>query len=444
MAARAAAAPTATGVAKPTSRVRWTMAAWLLLPVTFVMSLDRTAMTVAAPAVQKAHDFSISEMSFILTAFFWAYALFQVGGGWLAQRFGPRRTLALAGVWWSVFTFVTPYGSVFLVFVILRILLGLGQAADWPSSVLTLSRWFPKSEQSRGNSLLLAGLYAGNFIGTPLVAWIVAGLGWQWPFHIFAVVGLVLAVAWWWYVRDEPREHPRASAAEVEHIESGRDDGGPKAQLSWHAFIRSVQFWAVGLEYAFLLLIQGFFVTWLPTYLVQARGISLTGMGIWGSLPWAAMIICVFGSATVCDRLRLTWRIRVRIAMAGYFLAAALLVGGALAPGTVLTMTLLSLALGAVGVVQVQVWAACQDLGGQYAGTVSGWTNLCGNLTGAAGPLFTGLLVGIGGNWALALIIMAAAGILGAVCWLFVHPERPLQPPAGTGSPAEPRTQSAS
>lgn len=435
-AADPAGAPTATGAPEPRSRVRWTMAAWLLLPVTFVMSLDRTAMTVAAPAVQKAHDFSLTEMSVILTAFAWAYALFQVTGGWLAQRFGPRRTLALAGVWWSVFTFVTPYGSVFLVFVVLRILLGLGQAADWPSSVLTLGRWFPKSEQSRGNSLLLAGLYAGNFIGTPLVAWIVASLGWAWPFHIFAVAGFLLAVTWWWYVRDEPRQHPRASAAEIAHIEYGREDGGSGGagesgeRLSWRAFIRSVQFWAVGLEYAFLLLIQGFFVTWLPTYLVQARGISLTGMGMWGSLPWAAMIIAVFGSSVVCDRLRLTWRIRVRAAITCYFLAAGLLIGGALVPGTVATMALLSLALGAVGVVQVQVWAACQDLGGQYAGTVSGWTNLCGNLTGAAGPLFTGLLVGIGGNWALALIVMAVAGILGAVCWLFVHPERPLQAPA--------------
>lgn len=413
------------------SRVRWMMAGGLLLPVTFVMSLDRTAMTVAAPAVQDAHGFSLVQMSVIITAFAWAYALFQVPGGALAQRFGPRKVLALAGAWWSIFTFLTPYGAVFLGFVVLRVLLGMGQAADWPSSVLTLQRWFPKSEQSRGNSLLLAGLYLGNVIGTPLVAWIVAGMGWQWAFHIFAALGLLLSAAWWWYVRDEPRDHRGANPAEVAHIEAERGDPAEKrVKLSWRAFARSGQFWAVGIEYAFLLLIQGFYVTWLPTYLVQARDMSLKEMGIAGSLPWVAMIVCVFGTSAVNDRLLRTWRARVRVAVSGYLVSASFLVLGAVVHGTVLTMALLCVSLGAVGVVQVQVWAACQDLGGKYAGTVSGWTNLWGNLTGAAGPLFTGVLVGIGGNWGIALVVLAIAGFLGGLTWFFVHPERPLQAPA--------------
>ncbi|GAA1993331.1 MFS transporter [Amycolatopsis minnesotensis] len=415
-------------------RLRWLIAGGLLLPVTFVMSMDRAAMTVAAPVIQKEYGFSVTEMSVILTSFWWAYALFQVPGGLLAKRFGPRRVLALAGIWWSVFTFLTPYGVVFLGFVVIRILLGLGQAADWPTSVYTLQRWFPRREQSRANSLLLCGLYLGNVIGSPLVVWIIDSFGWEDSFHVFAVVGLVLALLWWWVVRDEPSSHPNASGAEVRHIESDRQRTEAEVALPWRAFARSGQFWAIGAQYACLLLIQGFFATWLPTYLVDARGLSLREMGFLGSLPWVAMIAGVFGMGALNDRVFRRWRGRVRIASAGYLLAAAFLVLGALSTSVPVLITCLCLSLGAVGVVQVHVWAACQDLGGGYSATVTGWTNLWGNLMSAAGPLCTGILVGIGGNWVLAMGILAISGLLGVVCWFFVHPERPLRAPELTSS----------
>jgi ACS family glucarate transporter-like MFS transporter len=405
------------------------ISAGLLLPVTFVMSMDRAAMTAAAPVIQHELGFSVTQMSVILTAFWWAYALFQVPGGLVTRRFGPRRTLAVAGLWWSVFTFVTPYGVVFLGFVVIRAVLGIGQAADWPASVFTLHRWFPHGEQSRANSLLLCGLYLGNVVGTPLVVWIMTSFGWHQVFHIFALVGAVLAVLWWWQVRDEPRQHPRISAAEVDYIESGRvvDEVERAAVLPWRTFFGSSQFWAIGAQYACLLLIQGFFATWLPTYLVEARGLSLKQMGWLGALPWVAMLVGVFGIGALNDRLVRRWPGRVRLAAAGYLSAAVFLVLGALTPSVPLMMLCLCLSLGSVGMVQVQVWAACQDLGGEHSATVTGWTNLCGNLMSAAGPLFTGILVGIGGDWLLALMILAVAGVLGGGCWFFVHPERPLR-----------------
>ena len=415
--------------ATPTGGARWMISAGLLLPVTFVMSMDRAAMTAAAPVIQRELGFSVTQMSVILTAFWWAYALFQVPGGLVTRRFGPRKTLALAGLWWSVFTFVTPYGVVFLGFVLIRAVLGVGQAADWPASVYTLHRWFPKREQSRANSLLLCGLYMGNVVGTPLVVWIMTTFGWHQVFHVFAVLGAVLAGLWWWLARDEPRGHPRISADEVAYIEAGRpgDDVDGKASLPWRAFFGSRQFWAIGAQYACLLLIQSFFLTWLPTYLVEARGLSLKQMGWLGSLPWIAMLIGVFGVGALNDRLVRGWPARIRLAAAGYLVAAACLVLGALTASIPLMMVFLCLSLGSVGMVQVQVWAACQDLGREHTATVTGWTNLCGNLMNAAGPLFTGILVGIGGNWLLALAILAVAGMLGAGCWFFVHPERPLR-----------------
>lgn len=413
---------------KPTS-VRWWIAGGLILPITFVMSLDRTAMTVSAPVIQKEFGFNLTEMSIILTAFTWAYALFQVPGGMLARKYGPRKCLAFAGIWWSVFTFLTPYGTVFLGFVIIRILLGVGQAADWPTSVIALQRWFPYRERSRANSLLLAGLYLGSFIGSPIVVWVIENWGWHSSFRIFAVIGALLSVVWYWQVRDDLADHPRANAAEAQLASADGSDvqrTGPVRRLSARAFLGSGQFWACGLQYALIVLIQSFFTTWLPTYLVQARGLSLSKMGILGALPWGAMIVAVFGTGVLNDRFFTSWVVRKWLAVSGFFVAAAALTAGALVQSIPLTMVLLCISLGAVGEVQVQVWAACQDLGGIHSATLTGFTNLCGNLAAAAGPIFTALLVGIGGNWALALVVMAIAGVLGTVCWLFVHPERPL------------------
>jgi ACS family glucarate transporter-like MFS transporter len=235
-------------------------------------------------------------------------------------------------------------------------------------------------------------------------------------------------VLWYLVVRDDPAKLRGINNAEVALIraDAGPEEDVPDRRLGARAFLKSGQFWAIGLQYGLLILIQSFFTTWLPTYLVQARGMTFSSMGFLGALPWGAMIIAVFGTGLLNDRVAVSWRARKWLAVGGFFVAAVALTIGALTPSNGWMIAWMCLSLGAVGVVQVQVWAGCQDLGGRYAPTVTGFTNLCGNLTAAFGPIFTSLLVGIGGNWGLALVIMSVAGVLGTICWMFVHPERPL------------------
>lgn len=401
----------------------------LILPITFVMSLDRTAMTVAAPLVQKSYGFDLNQMAYILSAFTIAYAACQVFGAMLVDRFGARWVLTVAGLWWSICTFLTPFGGVFAGFIVIRFLLGIGQAADWPASVRVLHSWFPRSERSRGNSLLLIGLYLGAFVGTPIVAWIAQTWGWQSPFHTFAAIGAGLALLWWVIARDAPSQHRGVTSRELALINAGQEDVGQirREKLRFTDFVGSVQFWAMGIGYAMLIMIQAFFVVWLPTYLVQARGMSFMSMGFLAALPWGAMMLTVFVASVLNDRLFVTWSQRTKVAIGGFIVAAAALAVGALTPDNAWMLVLLCVSLGAVGVVQVQVWAGCQDLGGERSATVSGFTNLCGNAAAAFGPIFTAFLVGLGKNWVTALVVMALAGLLGIVCWLFIQPDRPLQ-----------------
>lgn len=260
---------------------RWVMVLLLIGPITFVMSLDRTAMVVAAPVIQREFHFTLVQMSFLLTAFSWTYAALQVPAGWLAERIGPRRSLFAANALWSVFTAATPLGFSFLSFSAIRFALGIGQSADWPSSVLAIKRWFPTHERAKANSVLLGALYLGPIVAAPLTTWVMLTFGWPVAFYAFGAVGILLGLGWLWGFRDRPERHPMVSAAEAAHIAAGQ--GGDPASSAPGAFVRclgSGQFWAIGVEYFFLVLIQSFYTTWLPTYLVISRHLSLKAMGI--------------------------------------------------------------------------------------------------------------------------------------------------------------------
>jgi ACS family glucarate transporter-like MFS transporter len=189
--------------------LRWSLVIFLIAHITFVMSLDRTAIAVAAPTIQHEYGFSLFEMSLILTSFSWTYALLQVPGGWLAERYGPRRTLFWANTLWSVLTAATPLGFNLGSFMGLRALLGVGQAADWPSTIVAIRRWFPLSERGKGNSVLLGGLYLGPIAAAPITTWVMLSFGWRWAFYAYGLLGIGLGFDWWACFRDLQAEHNR-------------------------------------------------------------------------------------------------------------------------------------------------------------------------------------------------------------------------------------------
>jgi ACS family glucarate transporter-like MFS transporter len=425
-----------TGAEAAPGMVRWWMAGLLLGPITFVMSLDRTAIVIAAPTIQAEYHFTLVQMSYLLTSFSWTYALLQVPSGWLAERFGPRKMLYWANMLWSLLTALTPAGSGFASFVVLRSLLGAGQSADWPSSVLALKRWFPRAERAKANSILLGGLYLGPIAAAPITTLVIMHFGWRWAFYGFGLVGVLIGFAWWFGFRDDPAKHPMVQAAEARLIAVGQaEESSQPARGAFLVGLRSVQFWAVGLQYFFLVMIQSFYTTWLPTYLVRERNFSLASMGIYASLPWVALFVMVFVTGAFSDTiLRYTgsvWMARVPVAIAGFAVSALALIAATRTPQIWLMMVLLCVSLGAIGLTQVSIWSATQDLGRSSTGVVAGWTNFWGNAAGVVGPVLTAYLVEWTGSWAGALLGIALSGFAGAVLWLFVHPERPVAALAG-------------
>ncbi|MDA8205772.1 MAG: MFS transporter [Thermaerobacter sp.] len=424
----------------PRGRVRWLLMALIIFPLTFVMSLDRTNIAVSAPTIAKHFHFTVVQMGLILSSFAWTYALFQIPGGILTERLGSRRMLSFADIWWSIWTALTAVGFSVASFVGIRGLLGIGQATDWSASVNSIKRWFPSRERARANSILLGGLYLGPIIGTPLTVAIVEGLGWQWSFYIYGAAGLVMGTLWWVFYRDKPQEHPAVSPDELHYIESGYDATSTPDVARWRdwkLFIANYRFWAFGLQYFFLIFVQSFYTTWLPTYLVKARGFSLTSMGFAASLPWVALFTMVFVTGAWQDRVFARTgsktKSRTPFAVMGFILAAVFLIIASRVQVPWLMIVFLMGSLGAVGLVQVSIWPTCTDLGGNMTGSVTGWTNFWGNLSGALGPIITALLVALTNNWASALTVIGLAALVGAGLWLMVHPDRPLEMGATPG-----------
>jgi len=417
-------------------KLRWGIVSMLVAPITFVMTLDRAAMTIAAPTIQKELGLSLVEMSVILTVYFWAYALGQVPAGRLAERHGSRKVLAGTSALWSFMMILTPLGTGFNWLVGCRALLGGAQSADWSSGVLAVKRWFPKSERAKGNSFLLGGLYLGPIVSAPLTAWMILQFGWHSVFYVFGAIGILLGVAWWFGYRDVPAKHPLIGTEEAAYIAAGQTESEVATKGVFLKCLKHPRFWLFGIQYFLLVLIQSFYTTWLPTYLMRARGLSLKSMGFAASLPWIAVFVAVFAAGIVCDKIlkrtQSVWAARVPVAMAGFLVSAVTLCLASFAVNIAAVIGFLCLSFAAVGFVQVVVWSATQDLSRSFTGVMSGWTNLWGAASNVAGPMSVALMVKLTGNWASALVVIALAAGLGTVLWLFVHPEKPLfdAPPA--------------
>ncbi|MFT4438885.1 MFS transporter [Caballeronia sp. 15715] len=432
---------------KRVGNLRWGIVSLLIAPITFVMTLDRAAMTIAAPTIQKELGLSLVEMSVILTIYFWTYALGQVPAGRLAERHGSRKVLFGTSALWSLMMIVTPLGVGFSWLVGCRALLGGAQSADWSSGILAVKRWFPRNERAKGNSFLLGGLYLGPIISAPLTAWMILQFGWHSVFYVFGAIGLILGIAWWFGYRDVPAQHPLVTAEEATYIAAGQSEPEAVAKGVFLKCLRHPRFWLFGIQYFLLVLIQSFYTTWLPTYLMRARGLSLKSMGFAASLPWIAVFVAVFVAGIVCDKIlkrtQSVWAARAPVAMVGFLVSAIALCLASYAVNIAAVVGFLCLSFAAVGFVQVVVWSAAQDLARDFTGVMSGWTNLWGAASNVAGPVSVAFMVRLTGNWGSALVVIALAAGVGTVLWLFVHPERPLfdTPKAPVAVPLEEHVQ---
>jgi sugar phosphate permease len=417
---------------------------WYILGVICLMYLitylDRVNISTAAPVISAEYGFDKVTMGWIFSAFGWSYALFQVPGGWLSDRFGARSVLAAIVTYWSAMTMATAAATGAVSFFIMRFLFGIGEAGAFPGATRAMQLWYTPQERGFVQGITHSASRLGAAIAPPIVVLIITTLGWRWVFYICGAVGFVWAL--WWYLsyRNLPEEHGMVNRAELAHIRGlnaageinqaviEREAASVPLGTLLRTLLRSPNMWAIMCAYFTYVYCLYIFLTWLPSYLVEARGFTLLKVGFLASLPLFAMVIgdTVGGLATdwLLKKTGNAKLARRAVAIVGMLGCVVFIVPAALAEDPYTAVYCLT---GAGFFLECTIgpsWAVPMDTGGKYAGTVSGMMNMAGNIGGALSPLVFGYLAQYV-SWQAPFIVAASLLVLGSCVWAFwLDPDR--------------------
>ena len=400
----------------------------LLLLLTAITYLDRVCISRMGGAIRQDLNLSEIQLGMVYSAFAVAYALFEIPGGWLADRYGPRWMLARIVFWWSLMTAVTGLATGFLSLILIRLLFGMGEAGAFPGISRVYSRWLPGMARGRGFGLVLfSGTMAGAL--TPaLVDGLSHHMNGRWVFAACAAPGCVWVAVWAWYFRDHPEQHRGTNEAERRLL---HQPAAPATEqgFPWRALISSRNAVVLGLMYFGVLYGWYFYLTWFSQLVDGAR------LGSDAARPWLIGVPCaglgcgVFLGGYVTDWLVARTglkRARQWPGLVGLPLAALLLVLSRSRGLDLNSVWLIGAAAFCSALCVPAAWAVCLDIGRRHAGVVSGSMNMCGNLGGVAIPIVAGYQKATTGTWDTALLSMAGAYVMAAVCWIFIDAERPV------------------
>jgi MFS transporter, ACS family, glucarate transporter len=423
-------APAPPPTERPRAGLPPTRARHVLLGLTTLLAvityLDRVAISSAAPALRSELGLDAVQMGWVFSAFTWAYAVFEIPSGWMGDVMGPRKVLTRIVLWWSAFTALTGVTWNFVSLLGARFLFGMGEAGAFPNTSRSFAKWFPVAERGAAHGWVFMGTRLGGALAPPLVVALMAAIGWRQTFFLFGGIGVIWAWYWWRWFRDEPSQHPQVNEAELAIIEHGLDRTElPKFRWS--------ELWSVN-----LILIYGMYftmgytlyfnLTWLPTYLKDVRGFTLQQAGWLSAIVLFTGGIATYLGGKLTDWLVSRYGVKIGRSMGVVTLpvAAALLIAAANTANPTAAAILLAATLGVADLSVSSCWSICHDIGGRYAGIVTGAMNTFGNIGGALSPLVVGYAVGWWNSWTLPFYITAGIYVFGAICTLLVDPRKRL------------------
>lgn len=404
---------------------RWKVALlmWGAIAINY---FDRTNLSAAAPVIMQEFGFTSTEMGFIMSAFFFSYTLFQIPSGWLADKLGQRIVLSGAVTWWSAATMLIALCQNFTSFILARVFLGIGEAGAYPSNAGVTAKWFPDKERARATVIFDSGNKFGTAFAMPVIVWIMVNYGWKVPFIVSGLIGFVWVALWLKYYTD-PEKSKYANQAEIAYIREGQAKkdglGDTKAPLKWYQLLRYRNIRAMCIGFFMSNYAIYFYITWFPTYLVKAHGMSLVKMGYVAMIPPLIGMTVGFISATIADWLysKGVPKTKVRkINLVGGMLLASSVVFAGFIHSAVGAVALLTLSYCGIACAGPALWTLPGDVAPRnMTSTVGALQNCVSNVGGILGPIVTGWLVSTTGSFVPALLVTGTATLIGAINYAF-------------------------
>jgi sugar phosphate permease len=404
------------------------------MSLAFLSYLDRACISQAAPFIMKDLKLTTIQMGYVFSAFGLTYAALEVPSGWLCDRLGPRNVLTRVVICWSLFTAATGGAWNFVSLFIARLLFGAGESGCFPGLAKSFSTWLPVSERPLAEGLKTGCARWGAAVSPPLVVWLYLAIGWRQTFVVFGLIGFVWAFLFHWWYRDQPRDHSGVNAEEREWIESQTARPMVPKSTALGLFLRSRSAWALAIQWFCHYYGFYFYVTWLPTYLLQARGLNLQKSALLSGLPLLTAGLGTLFAGWLLPRLSLRIgpaKARALVSYVAYLGAAVLLLLFTLVADPVAAMMVMALSSFTVELSTPGMWTSAMDMGGSAVGTLSGGMNTLGQLGASIAPTFIAyVLTATGNNWTLTFYVSATIYAAGALCWLVIDPITPLDRPA--------------
>jgi ACS family D-galactonate transporter-like MFS transporter len=408
------------------TNVRWVPILALVAIGTAINYLDRTVLGIAAPHLTKDLGLTATEMGFVFSAFSWSYAALQIPGGIFLDKFGTRFTYFIAIAFWSLFTGLMGVVNSLTALIGTRIGVGIFEAPCFPANSRILATWFPQHERARANSVYSVGMNFGlGFLSVPLF-YITEQFGWRGLFFIVGGLGLAFSIVWWLLYRN-PNESRTVNRAELDYIEAGGggEYKGQPLDFQWRhiaALMRHRQIIGSSIGQFGGNSTLVFFLTWFPTYLVTARGMTFIKAGKMVALPYIAAAIGVVLGGMVSDMiLKKTGSANMARKLpivSGMLLASTIILANYVpADNNTLVIAIMSLAFFGQGMTNLG-WTVVSDIAPKkLIGLTGGLFNFTTNLAGIITPIVIGATFQATGTFVGPLVYIAAVALLGALAY---------------------------
>jgi MFS family permease len=400
----------------------------LLCLMYFITYVDRVNIATAAPLIGTEFGLSKTELGLVFSAFAYPYAIFQVIGGMVGDKFGARRTLFFCGLVWAAATVLTGFTGGLVTLFLARLMLGFGEGATFPVATRAMQNWTPPGRRGFAQGITHSFARLGNAITPPAVALLIVWTSWRGSFIVLGAISMIWVFAWLWYFRDNPKDHSAITPGDLEKLPPyGGVGDGAKRKTPWKRL--TLRMLPVSITYFCYAWTLWLLLNWLPSFFKEGYQLDLKNSALFASAVFFAGVVGDTAGGVISDRiLKATGDLklaRLSVIIVGMLGAAGCLLGVMLGPKD---LTIIAMFLGGgfffLELVIGPIWSIPMDIAPEYSGTASGLMNTGSAVAAIVSPIAFGAIVDLTGNWIAPFGVSIGLLLLGVILSFTMHPER--------------------